>query len=282
MIYLFKLNEKSLQKGMKMTKEDELLIAQIEDKIEQCKDRYIITYSDFLDTHQRKLVKDYCLKMKIPPADAKVQTERHIFFGGYGDAERSIVAFLPEYIECEEGVPDEVLEILQVIKVKAPKGGRKLGHRDYLGSLLGLGIDRGVTGDILVRDDGADIIVLAEMADFIELNYAKAGRTNLSLEVAPIEKLDVGEVNIEERTDTVASLRLDSVVSSAFRLSRAKAADAIRAGLVSLNSVEEARVDAIVSEGDKIVLRGKGRMILAQVGGESKKGRIYIKMHIYL
>ena len=265
-----------------MTKEDEMLLAQIEDKIEQCKDRYMITYSDFLDTHQRKVVKDYLLKMKIPPVDAKVQTERHVFFGGYKDAERTMVAFLPDYIQCEEGFPDEVMELLQVIKVKSPKGSRKLGHRDYLGSLLGLGIDRSVTGDILVHEDGADIVVLADMADFIELNYAKAGRTNLTARAYNIGQLDVGEINIEEKTDTVASLRLDNIVSSAFRISRAKAADAIRGGIVSLNSVEATKVDAEVAEGDKIVLRGKGRMILAEIGGESKKGRIYIKMNLYV
>lgn len=259
---------------------DELLIAQLEDKAGQASDRYMLLAGDFLDTHQRKIAEDFAKSRKLPV--------RLMFYGGYEDAERCMPVFLPDYIELpEEGVPEEVEELLRIVRVSVPRGGRQLSHRDYLGSLLALGLDREVTGDILVRKadeksgGGADIIVQAEIADFIELNYSKAGRANLNVEVLPVDRLDTGTVNIEQKQDTVASLRLDSICASAFGLSRAKAAEAIRRGIVSVNSIEATRIDMEIHEKDKIVMRGKGKAVLDEIGGTSRKERVRIRLNLY-
>ncbi len=121
----------------------------------------------------------------------------------------------------------------------------------------------------------------AEIADFIKLNYDKAGRTSLSVEILPVSDLHIEPARIESRHDTVASLRLDSIVASAFRLSRAKAAEAIRRGLVSVNSAEALKTDMEVEEGDRIVLRGQGKVILAEVGGATRKDRTRITINAY-
>ena len=266
---------------------DELLIARLEDKIQQAADNYMMTSGDFLDMHQRKIASDYCKSRKLPV--------RYMFYGGYEDAERCMPVFLPDYIEMppegdSEGgwrVPEEVADLVRIVRVTAPKGSRALTHRDYLGSLLALGIDREVTGDILVRPrdeksgGGADIIVEESVAQFIEMHYDKAGRTNLNVEILPVDRLDTGKQNIVQKHDTVASLRLDNIVSSAFALSRAKAAEAIRRGIVSVNSMESLKVDQEISEGDKIVLRGKGKAVLAEAGGRSRKDRIIVTFNLY-
>ena len=195
-----------------------------------------------------------------------------ILFGGYEDAERRIMAFLPEYWESTWLMNDE--SPLAVLRVSIPKGSRKLTHRDYLGAILSLGVERGVVGDILVREDGADIIILREMADFFLANLVRAGRDNLSCCILPLEKLDTGSVTIETFRDTVASLRLDNVVSSVFKTSRGGAQEAIRQGVVSLNDRQTLKPDAEVREGDKIVLRGRGKAVLKEVGGRSRKDRL--------
>lgn len=263
---------------------DELLLARLEDKIQQAADNYMLTAGDFLDMHQRKIASEYCKSRRLP---VKV-----LFYGGYEDAERCMPVFLPDYIEMpaagEWQVPEEVADLVRIVRVTVPKGGRALTHRDYLGSLLALGLDREVTGDILVRQPdertgcGADIIVETGVAEFIEMHYDKAGRTNLSVEILPVDKLDIGVQNITRKRDTVASLRLDNIVSSAFALSRAKAAEAIRRGIVSVNSMEALKVDQEISEGDKIVLRGKGKVVLAETGGRSRKDRIIVTYNIYI
>ena len=152
---------------------------------------------------------------------------------------------------------------------------------DYLGSLLGLGIKREKTGDIIVRDDGADIVICEELAEFISLNYDKAGRTSLSVEILPIGDLKVAEKSFSEREDTVASLRLDNIISSAFGISRSKAAEAIKKGIVFVNNTECLKIDKDVFEGDKLVLRGRGKAYLTEIGGTSRKGRVYVKFRVY-
>jgi RNA-binding protein YlmH len=148
--------------------------------------------------------------------------------------------------------------------------------------MLGLGIDRSVTGDILVRDDGADIIIVPEIADFLLEEYVQVGRTHVSREVHPLSELKLPEVRTQIIKDTVPSARLDSIIASAFKLSRSKAAEAIRGGIVSVDHIECLKPDARVEEGAVLVLRGRGKALLKEIGGESKKGRIWVVIEKYI
>lgn len=261
-------------------KEDNFFLGQLEDKIAQCENKYITTHTGFLDTHQQSLARIYCRKNHIPAFDEEPQVDqrppvRSVFYGGWEDAERVILISLPDYASLEESHP------LTVIRASKAEGARELTHRDYLGSLVGLGIKRDLVGDILVREDGADIIVLEDIADFILLNYYKAGRTNLSLSQHPVDQLIVPEQKRTVVTDTVASLRLDSIVASAFGLSRGKASEAIGRGMVFVNHMEVTKPDFSVEEGAKITLRGKGKACLTEIGGRSRKDRQYITIERY-
>ena len=133
-----------------------------------------------------------------------------------------------------------------------------------------------------MHDDGADIILLNDIADFVLLNYDKAGRTSLALEKVDITNLRTVDEQFKFVSDTVASLRLDNIVSSAFGLSRSKAAEAIKRGIVFLNNLECFKVDKEVAVGDKIVLRGKGKVYLMEIGGKSRKDRTYITLKAYI
>lgn len=96
-----------------------------------------------------------------------------------------------------------------------------------------------------------------------------------------MSELIVPEIDRKIVTDTVASLRLDNIVASAFGLSRGRAAEAIKGGIVFVNHVEVIKADAAVSEGDQITLRGKGKARLAEIGGRSRKDRIYVQIERY-
>ncbi len=266
-------------------KEDNFFLGQVEDKIAQCENKYIATHTGFMDAHQQSLAQTFCRKNFVtvftmeqeedPESAEERPAVRSLFYGGYEEAERVILLNLPEYANLADENP------LAVVRAKVPEKGKALTHRDYLGSLIGLGMKREMIGDILVRDDGADIIVLAEIADFILQNYYKAGRVNLSLEKLDIAKLIVPAAKIREITDTVASLRLDNIVASAFSLSRSKAAEAINRGIVFVNNVEILKTDYQVKEGEKISLRGKGKARLKEIGGWSRKDRQYIVIERY-
>lgn len=255
---------------MEITKEDKMLLAGAEDKFRQSCQQYRITHTNFLDLHQRSLLEKQWLEL------GRGQQEiRCIFYGGYDDAERTVAAFLPDYAD-ESDCP------LSVIRIKTPAGGRKLTHRDYLGSLTGLGLKREMIGDILATENGADVIILDEIKEFILMNYNKAGRTTLRLEPLSISELHIPNQHTVMVKDTVASLRLDNVISSAFSLSRTKASEAIRAGLVFVNSIQTEKVDMQVDEGTKLVLRGKGKAYLREVGGRTRKDRIFIVIERFI
>jgi len=258
-------------------KEDRLLEAQVQDRARQCSDRYMMTTTSFLDPHARSIVERLLRSGQLGSA-------RCGFYGGYPDAERVLAVFLPDYIDAPadkyfSSEPDE--DPLTVLRVNLKKGAPVLTHRDYLGSLMGLGIKRESTGDILVRKDGADMIVLREMAQFIMMNMDKAGRARLEFEEVPVSELKVPEQHRTEVTESLSSLRLDNVISSAFGLSRGKALEAISAGIVFVNGVTASKPEKQVSEGDKLVLRGRGKAVFKAIKGTSSKGRTIIIIEKY-
>jgi RNA-binding protein YlmH len=230
---------------------------------QRANERGYTVYSDFLGISE---ISEFCA-MRFPvPAT---------LWGGYEDAERTVAAFLPDYADKEDSP-------LSVIRIKTPPGGRQLTHRDYLGSLTGLGLEREMIGDILTTENGADVIILDDIQDFLLLNYSKAGRTSLQLAALPLSELHIPEQRTVMIKDTVASLRLDNVVSAAFSLSRGKAAEAIRSGLVFVNSIQCEKTDMQVEEGCKLVLRGKGKAYLREVGGRTRKDRIFVAIEKFV
>lgn len=261
---------------MNASKEDRLMLAMLEDRRMQCSDRYMITTGYFLDMRQRTLAENMLKGSR---------GARYSFYGGYDDASRVAAVFLPEYIEQDAAEyfsdnPDD--DPLIILRANLKKGSPELSHRDYLGALMGLGIKREMTGDILVRPDGADIIVMREMASFIQMHMEKAGRARIDFEEIPVSQLIVPEAHVKELTESVASLRLDNVVSAVFDLSRTKAAEAISGGIVFVNGMEVQKAEKQVKEGDKLVLRGKGKAVLKSIEGKSGKGRTIIKLDRYI
>lgn len=263
-----------------------LLLATIEEKALRCQEAFMITNSVFLDLAQKSAVLSILRKPEM-------KSFRGFFYGGYADCERAVCIFFPEYIEAETDAErnqylqdhpeDNPLCLIRLsCQGRKPAGQKSLGHRDYLGALMGLGLKRERIGDILVREDGADILILKEMETFLLNHFGKAGNTYLSAESLSVEELLIPERRTEQFRDTVASLRLDNVVASAFRTSRAKARDAISAGLIFLNDVQTVKADKPVEEGDKLVWRGKGKAYLKEIGDFTRKDRINVIVEKFL
>ncbi|MBQ9890883.1 MAG: RNA-binding protein [Firmicutes bacterium] len=267
-----------------MTREEQILSATIQDKCRLAEKRGIPMHTGFLTPAEANFAEAVCRAEGVFPAGRGGSGTEYLLDGGYEDADRRICVLFPsgpDGFRTEES-PEPSDRFLCVLKVSVPKGSKPLTHRDYLGSLLGLGVERSVAGDILVRENGADIIVLRDMADYLAQNLTSVGRAQVSVSVAELSELDLGQQRTEEYRDTVASLRLDSVAASAFRLARGKAQDAIRAGLVSVNGRQVEKPDAELSEGDRISLRGKGKAVLSEAGGRTRKDRIAVVITRYL
>lgn len=248
--------------------ETRLLINRAADKYRACADDYILTYTPFLDLAQQSVLHSWIQREKIKGA---------YFFGGYPDAERQLLCFYPDYItdpaEYFAENPGEcpVAAIRAVVRSSdAPT------HRDYLGSLMGLGFKREVIGDILVSDGHADVIILRDSLPLALRDLTKAGRAPLDCAELPLSELAPPPSVQRELRDTVASPRLDAVIGVAFSLARGKAAEAIERGLVYVNNRLCEKPDATVSEGDRLTLRGMGRATVKELGGTSRSGRMFI------
>lgn len=191
--------------------------------------------------------------------------------GGFAQAERVIPIF------DEHAAPEQYLAAVH-LRFRAQD---TLGHRDILGAVLGLGLERSVLGDICAGEGEAWLVCLARMADFIAENLAKAGKIGVRAERIPLNALPDVTTQLREQRGTVASLRLDAVLAEAFRCSRGTVEEWLAQGLVQLRH-EECRDGAKqVREGDIISVRRKGRVQLLQAGETTRKGRIWVTIGHY-
>ena len=200
-------------------------------------------------------------------------------FGGYGDAERKMLVYLPEYLE-EDSLYDE--DSPCVCLRATFYQGDSLSHRDFLGALMGAGIGRETVGDICVGKNSCDFFVTAEIAPYILQNFLSAGRTKLQLKQIPLNEASIPEPEVKVIKDTLASLRLDSVISSGFRIGRSLAAQYVSAGKASIDGLPCEKPDKAVTEGMKISVRGLGKIKLESVNGRTKKDRISVVIHRYV
>ncbi|MBQ7294861.1 MAG: hypothetical protein IJW86_01570 [Clostridia bacterium] len=257
--------------------EKDILLSHALDVKEKCADNSVITSTNFMSLEEISTVKT-----------AERQFSEYVttfYYGGYEDAERRIALFVPKFYDVgdiedylKENEDENPLCILRLKKDKFTT----LSHRDYLGSVMGLGIKREMTGDIKVSDEGADIFCLKSIASFLCENLKKAGRGSLEGEIQSVQKYNAGTEKTEIKFYSVASLRLDNIISAAFNLSRGTAAEAISKGIVYVNSSQCLKNDFTLKQGDKIVFRGKGKVVLYEVIGENKKGRVHINLKRYI
>lgn len=246
--------------------EDRLLLARILDKYEQMERRCAPTATVFLSPREQ-------LMAQVLLNTASIR-EGFRFDGGFEDAERKLIVFLPEWAETGE---DEIA----FVRAAFHGADSALTHRDILGSLMGLGITREKIGDILISSHSADVVVSPQLVEFLLREWDSAGRVRLSVSQIGREELICPQAKVTEVSDTVSSLRLDAVVSSAFSMSRGKAADLIAAGKVSLDHTPCVKSDKSVGQGSTITARGFGKAVVRECSRVSKKGRIILVIDRY-
>ena len=264
-----------MNKQIELTKmqndEDKILIAKVIDKIKFVESRNRFESTDFLDLRQQGIVKEILDKRKH---------DCNVFVGGYEEAERKIVIFYPDNID-KEYVKEKLIEqFLNIISIKLPNELKeKYEHRNYLGGLMKLGIKREKIGDIIVRDDGADIIVKKEIANYISSNIVGLTRFQKSkVSIKEINELIYIPNEKEYIKINIPSMRLDCIVGELARCSRNDANKYLEEERVFVNFKEEMRASKIVNEGDYITIRGKGRFRIDKILGNTKSGRISLQI----
>lgn len=248
--------------------EDRILLAKVWDKIQSGMRKNILANTCFLSPRELEMC-----QFLFGHQDG-LQS-----FGGYPEAERKMLIFIPDYLDEEFFYTGEA----PLVCLRATfHHGDSLSHRDFLGALMGSGIARETIGDICVRESGCDFFLSAEIAPYVLQNVSSAGRSSLQLTKIPLKDFQPPLEKTVQIRDTVASLRLDSVISSGFRMGRSAAAQYISAGKASVNGLPCEKADKSVAEGCKISVRGLGKIKLSKINGETKKGRISVVIDRYV
>lgn len=245
--------------------DERLAVAKAIDRLEIAKKTYIPEFTIFMDPYKAYSIKDMLLNNEC----------EIIIYGGYEDSERVKLGFFPEFTETDnEEFPIKAVEISYNSQFS-----RALSHRDFLGSILGLGITREKTGDIIIENGRAVAFVDADIADYVVVNLERVGHTKVRVKL--LENFKPVQKEIREKRLTVASLRIDAVLSGALNISRSKVSDLIKGEKAFVNWKKIISVSHIIKENDVVTLRGVGRVRINEIMGTTKKDRILINVSVF-
>ena len=265
--------------------EDRLQFAKALDRLKAAQHKNHATFTDFMNPQKSAMFLQRFIKMGV--------TARA--YGGYDDAERTMLGFAPSYTEQDYNLPGHpedaadsespcpslsvgAFPITSLAIIYNERFSRQLTHRDFLGATLGLGLDRGKIGDIQLTDSGAIMYTASEIAEYITENLLEVGRTAVT--VAPHASRPNPTATGTAKRITAASMRLDAVISAAFPLSRSKAAALIEGEKVFVNWAL-AKKTLQLSEGDIVTIRGTGRIRIDEIAGPTKKDRVAVLITVY-
>lgn len=247
---------------MIMDHERELLLAKLRDCVKASRRRPC--FLGFLDESEAAFCRDAL----------KRESAQWLLWGGYEGAERVIAGFFPDYMEPE----GEAYPLTALTFTYRPED--RLGHRDFLGAFMRLGVERGVVGDILVGEGRTVAFIRKEMGRYFLDNLRKVGRVGVRAELGFQEPLPAIR-EYKEIGGVVASARLDCMAALFCRTSREKAAKLIAAGMVAVNHQEALETDLRLEENDIISICGHGKYIVDVLGPLTGKGRLTVKCRKY-
>lgn len=248
--------------------EEKLLGGHIIDKIEMVIKRKSTESTNFLNPYESELATSIL---------DQISDINYLTAGGYQGAERQRIVVFPEYL-----FPDHVELPVAILKLNGNFKFQPVSHRDFLGSLMGLGIKREMIGDLLLADDFAQVVIAEEVNEFITLKLDSVHQVPVEVEQIESDELVLPEESTKEIRTTVASLRLDAVASAGFGDSRSKISRDIKNEKVKLNWKIENNPAQSVEIGDLVSIRGRGRIKVENHEGLSHRGRIKLLIKKYI
>ena len=253
-----------------MKDENDLLIAKVLDKKKICNSKNKITYTDFLNEKEQRVI------------EKNVKLENAFFYGVNENADRKILVFYPEKL-TEELVRKSLKSVLSGIRIilKNDQIGN-YEHKNYLSALIKIGIDRGKIGYILVDDYGADIIAFDMNKEFIIQSLSELTRfRKANIDVIPIDDIKQKIDRFEESTIIVSSMRIDNIVAELAGCSRTNADEYINSEKVFVNYETALKVSKTIFEGDIVTIRGKGKFRIDGLVRNTRNNRFVIKVNKY-
>lgn len=259
--------------------EDKILVAKILDKIQFTSQKNQIQTTDFLDGYEQKIAQKVLQQIKCKNA---------MFYGGYENAERKMIYFFPEKLMdlIGENLQNDkmVQKEMKAISIQLPNDLRgQYQHRDYLSGLMKLGIKREKVGDILVRENGADVLVEEDILNYLLINLPELTRfQKAEIFSKEIYEVEVVPIKLEKMTILVPQLRLDVVISELLHASRTKANEVIEQERVLVNYETKTKNATTLQMGDLLTIRGKGKFKIGEIINQTAKGKLRVEVGKYM
>ena len=248
--------------------EDKLLVSKVLDKLKFCETRNQITNTNFVDIRQKNIL--------IALLES-IDFSNYIYYGGFDNAERTMFIFYPEKL-TENIVMENIDNIMTCINIELPKElWNTYTHRNYLGGIMKLGIEREKIGDIIVSDSGANVITCTDFSNSLtDLLFSLKRFSKSKINIISTQAIKSPEIKKEEITLIVPSLRLDSIVANLAHTSRNKALELILSERVLVNFETATKSSKLLNYGDIITIRGKGRFEICSLKATSKNGNLIV------
>lgn len=251
-----------------MREEDEVK-RRLLDLANRCFQKNVYTFSGFLSPGDQALFFEMEKDLSFVPWTLD---------GGGEDCERRMIRFgSRELLGYEEEFPISCL----VVKPMARKFAEPLTHRDFLGALMNLGIERDVLGDIIVKDNAGYVFCEDAMAEYLREHLDRVKHTGVLCEITRDCPAEAKPELLEEEM-VVSSSRCDAIVAKAFKLSRSQSIELFRAKRIFVNGRQYENNSGVLKPGDIVSVRGFGKFIFCGFLQETKKGRIRIGVKRYV
>ena len=248
-------------------KNQDLILRKILDKANQAFMQNYSTHTDFLDLYQQNIFLSHVKELP---------TNNYKLLGGYQQSERKVAVFYPDYLNNLDSP-------IQVVKIEPLNSNfaEKLGHRDYLGALMNLGIHRNKLGDLIIEEDHAYVFCLDPIPKVIIDSLVQVRNTSVFAKIDEERDFSTYRPTYTIINGTVSSLRIDNTIKLAFSLSREQASQYVQSGKVFINSQLIDKNSISINMDDLISVRGLGKFQLKTIGHQTRKGRIFIELQKY-
>ncbi|MGN0165848.1 MAG: YlmH/Sll1252 family protein [Lachnospiraceae bacterium] len=252
-----------------MTSDELQLQKRFEDLKRQSESNNRYTYTGFLTLAEQELF--FVTMPRLLP-------EAYSLYGGFPDAERKVLRFgSPEQLWYEEEFPVSCIEIRPV----SAKFAEKLSHRDVLGALMNLGIERSLLGDIAVKEKVCYVMCLSKIAEYITEQLGRIRHTEVNCYLSDSVPKDAAP-DMQELSLISGSLRADGIISKVFHLSRAESEGLFTKGYVFANGRQVKKASVLLKENDVVSVRGYGKFRFGKVSHETRKGNLGITVYLYV
>jgi len=264
--------------------EKKLLLGRVKELSEKAYFNNYVTSTNFLSASELAMFYDITGAVGMTGKGTIFSGATYYIYGGREDADRNTICFLPEYLDAEtfmatQKAEPDIIACIHITPVNA-RFADELNHRDYLGALMNLGIERDMTGDIMCDENEAYIYVMKEIAPIICKELIRIKHTSVKCEEVLPDECTLSN-KFEEIQGSVASERLDVILAFVYNLSRSQASELINAEQVFIDGRTAYSGGYDLKQGSKVSVRGKGKFIYDGIKGNTRKGRLFVTARIY-